>query len=605
MMRSPLEEGFNGPGMCFGSVQKKTAVWLIYTPVKSNINLVPEHARNILLDSHACMHYGPIVSTITSSFASPGKRRLRISLITKLTIGTSLILLVFMVSFAYINIATFKTMLLEAAISDADKLSETIIKTTHSDMLEDNRQRAYQMIQEVGTLQGVDHIRMINKSGYITFSTEKGEIGRYLDKTEAGCNMCHDIGEPKVQASTMNRSRVYLDKQGKQVVGMAKAIYNEESCYLASCHFHPPRQRILGVLDTIVSLENMQAMTDHYRNRTIFLTLLLLLSISFAITLFTHRLVNRPVKNLLTQTTRIARGDFNALVHNASFARDEMGDLSDAFNKMTLSLKSARMELEEWGKNLETKVTERTNEIKKMQAQLLRSEKLVSLGRLVAGITHEINNPLTGILMFANLIHGNPKLDPSLKNDTDVIINEAKRCAKIVKGLLDFSRESIPQKKPASLGQVMERTLSLIGPQSSFHHIDIIRDYQPDLPLIPIDENQIEQVFINMLLNAGQSMPGTGTITIKTYTENEYACLKITDTGTGIAEENMEKIFDPFFTTKSDKGTGLGLSVSYGIIERHGGKIEVQSKLNEGTSFVIKLPLCRSDEKPTASRPAG
>lgn len=531
---------------------------------------------------------------------------MRISLITKLTIGTSLILLVFMVLFAYINIATFKTMLLEAAISDADKLSETIIKTTHSDMLEDNRQRAYQMIREVGTLQGVDHIRMINKNGYITFSTESGEIGQYLDKTEAGCNMCHTIGEPKLQASTMNRSRVYVNRQGRQVVGMAKAIYNEESCYLASCHIHPPSQKILGVLDTIVSLHDMETLISYYRNRILILTVFLLLSISFAVTVFTHRLVNRPVKKLLAQTARIARGDFDSLVHNPSFARDEIGEFSEAFNQMTVSLKSARMELEEWGKNLETKVAERTSEIKKMQTQLIRSEKLVSLGRLVAGITHEINNPLTGILMFANLIHGNPKLDPSLKNDSAVIINEAKRCAKIVKGLLDFSRESIPQKKPASLGQVMERTLSLISPQSSFRHIDILRDYQPDLPFIPIDENQIEQVFINMLLNASQSMPGAGTITIKTYTENDqYACLRITDTGTGIAEENLGKIFDPFFTTKGDKGTGLGLSVSYGIIERHGGIIEVQSRLNEGTTFVIKLPLRQSDENPAPGGPAG
>src|SRR3989339_754969 len=435
-----------------------------------------------------------------------GARHLRISLITKLTIGTSLILLVFMVFFAYINIATFKTMLMEAAISDADKLSETIIKTTHYEMLEDNRQRAYQMIQ--------------------------------------------------------------------------------------------------GVLDTIVSLESMQTLISYYRNRIIVLTIFLLLSISFTIIFFTHRLVNRPVKKLLTQTTRITRGDFDVLVNNTS--RDEMGELSDAFNQMTASLKSARMELEEWGKNLEAKVAERTSEIKQMQTQLIRSEKLVSLGRLVAGITHEINNPLTGILMFANLIHSNPKVDLSLKNDTDVIINEAKRCAKIVKGLLDFSRESIPQKKPASLSQVMEGTLALIGRQSSFLNIDIVRDYQPDLPLIPIDEDQIEQVFINMLLNASQSMPEGGTITITTYTDKEeYACLKITDTGIGIAEENMEKIFDPFFTTKSDKGTGLGLSVSYGIIERHGGKIEVQSKMNEGTTFVIKLPLDPTDrEHPAASSPA-
>jgi two-component system NtrC family sensor kinase len=515
---------------------------------------------------------------------------LRISLIAKLTIGTSIILLVFMVFFAYINIATLKTMLLEAAISDADKLSETIIKTTHYEMLEDNRPRAYEMIQEVGTLQGVEHIRMINKSGTITFSTEKEEIGRYLDKTEAGCNMCHTSGEPKVQASTMNRSRVFFNRDGKQVVGMAKAIYNEKSCYLSSCHFHPPKQRILGVLDIIVSLENMHTLIGYYRNKIILMTILMLLSISLAITFFTHRLVNRPIKNLLTQTQRVAKRDLDARVENAS--RDEMGELAEAFNQMTASLKSARMEREEWGKNLEAKVAARTREIKQIQIQLIRSEKLVSLGRLVAGITHEINNPLTGILMFANLTCQSPHLDPALKSDIEVIINEAQRCAKIVRGLLDFSRESIPQKKPTSLNKVMDVTIALIGHQSSFHNIDILRDYQPDLPLIPVDENQMEQVFINILLNASQSMPNGGRIHIKTYTEDaEYACLQVADTGAGIREEDMGKIFDPFFTTKSDKGTGLGLSVSFGIIERHGGKIEVQSKVNEGTTFTIKLPL--------------
>ncbi|MHB8909367.1 MAG: sensor histidine kinase [Syntrophales bacterium] len=529
---------------------------------------------------------------------------MRISLISKLTIGISLILLVFMVFFAYINIATLKTMLLEAAISDADKLSETIIKSTHYEMLEDNRQRAYEMIQEVGTLQGVEYIRMINKSGNITFSTEKSEIGRYLDKTEVGCNMCHTSGEPKVQASTMNRSRIFFDRNGRQVVGMAKAIYNEKSCYVSSCHFHPPKQRILGVLDIIVSLENMHTLIDNYRKKIILLTVLLLLFISLAITFFTHRLVYLPVKKLLTQTKRIAQGDLDTLVQN--IPHDEMGDLSDAFNKMTVSLRNARIELEEWGKNLEGKVAERTREIKQMQTQLIRSEKLVSLGRLVAGITHEINNPLTGILMFANLTSQSPQLDPTLKKDMDVIINEAQRCAKIVKGLLDFSRESIPQKKSASLNKVMEDTLALIGRQSSFHNVEIVRNYQPDLPLIPIDENQMEQVFINILLNASQSMPSGGRIRIQSYIENEeYACVQISDTGAGISEENLGKIFDPFFTTKSDKGMGLGLSVSYGIIERHGGKIEVQSKVNEGTTFTITLPLSpQGKETLAASSPA-
>jgi two-component system, NtrC family, sensor kinase len=269
---------------------------------------------------------------------------------------------------------------------------------------------------------------------------------------------------------------------------------------------------------------------------------------------------------------------------------------------MTESLRSARNELEEWGKNLEAKVEERTREIKQIQNQLIRSEKLVSLGKLVAGITHEINNPLTGIMMFATLTGQNPKLDPALKSDIDVILAEAQRCAKIVKGLLDFSRESIPQKKSASLNNVMDNTLELVCRQSNFQNIDIVKDYKPDMPLFPIDSNQIQQVFLNMLLNAGQAMPKCGSIFITTYTEaDDYACIKITDTGEGIAEENIGKIFDPFFSTKSDRGTGLGLSVSYGIIERHGGKIEVQSKVNEGTTFIIKLPLSLQGQEPLAA----
>ncbi len=525
---------------------------------------------------------------------------MRISLITKLTISTSLILLVFVTLFAYINIATLKTLLLEAAISDADKLSETIIKSTHYQMLEDDRKRVYEMMQEVGTLQGVEHIRMINKSGFITFSTEKEEIGKFLDKKAEGCNMCHAAEEPKVHVSTMNRSRVFFDRKGKQVVGMAKAVYNEDSCFNSRCHFHSKKSRVLGVIDIIVSLDNMRTLAGFYRNKIVLLTVFLLLSICFAITFFTHRLVNRPVKNLLMQTKRIANGDLDATVK--SDVKDEMGELSMAFNNMTQSLKSARNELEDWGKSLEAKVEERTRQIKQIQVQLVRSEKMASLGKLVAGIAHEINNPLTGILMFAMLAGKNPKLDPVLKKDMDMIIAETQRCAKIVKGLLDFSRESIPQKKPSSVNAIIDETLSLISNQSSFYNIQITKDYAPGIPLIPLDNDQIKQVLFNMMLNASQAMPNGGNLFIETYMEDgQYACISITDTGYGIPEENVGKIFDPFFTTKSDRGTGLGLSVSYGIIERHNGTIEVQSSADSGTTFTIKFPLVSKGKESMAS----
>jgi two-component system NtrC family sensor kinase len=260
---------------------------------------------------------------------------------------------------------------------------------------------------------------------------------------------------------------------------------------------------------------------------------------------------------------------------------------------MTNNLKKARDELEDWGRNLEAKVEDRTREVKQMQAQLARSEKLASLGELVAGIAHELNNPLTGVLVFSSLIRKDEKLHPELQGDIDVIVHETERCATIVKGLLDFSRESIPRKEPSSLNQIMDRTLTLVGHQSFFHDIEIRKDYSGDIPDVLVDPNQIEQVFINMLLNASQAMNGKGVLAIRTRVgpDGRRASIDISDTGCGIPEENLNRIFDPFFTTKANKGTGLGLSVSYGIIENHGGEIEVQSRMGAGTTFTILLPL--------------
>jgi two-component system NtrC family sensor kinase len=233
-----------------------------------------------------------------------------------------------------------------------------------------------------------------------------------------------------------------------------------------------------------------------------------------------------------------------------------------------------------------------------MQAQLIRSEKLASQGELVAGIAHEINNPLTGILVYSSLITSDPKLDPDLKPDMETIVRETQRCASIVRGLLDFSRETPPQKKPLDMNQVIEESLNLVVHQSLFHDIVITKQYASDLPEFMADHNQIEQVFINLLLNAGQAMTGDGELTITTGLVAGGASVfaAIRDTGCGISEEHLGKIFDPFFTTKDQKGTGLGLSVSFGIIANHGGRIGVESVVGEGTTFTVILPLMGEEE---------
>jgi two-component system NtrC family sensor kinase len=515
---------------------------------------------------------------------------MRLSLITKLTLLTSLILVAFMALFAYVKLDTLRQLLVEEAASDADKLSETIIKTTHYQMLVNDLPRVYEMIREVGTQSGITHIRLINKSGRIIFSTDENEIGTFLDKNAQACNMCHAGQTPLLHATTMNRSRIFFDRSGKQVLGLAKAIYNEEKCYTAKCHFHTGSFRVLGVLDVIVSLDKMQALLKSYRDKMINMTFFLLLLVWICLTLCMQKMVNIPVRQLLQHAKRVGSGELGAAV--AITSRDEMGELAEALNEMTLKLKSSHNELEEWARTLEEKVRERTQELQRMQRQLIHSEKLASLGELVAGIAHEINNPLTGILVFSSLIKNDDKLDPTLKNDLETVIRETERCATIVRGLLEFSRESVPQKAWTSLNQVMDASLALVENQAQFQNITIHRNYSPAIPEFSADPNQLEQVFINMLLNASHAMPNGGTLRITTEMASDGKCLqvKIADTGCGIPEENMAKIFDPFFTTRQNGGTGLGLSVSYGIVNNHGGIIEVESAIGVGTTFTIRLP---------------
>jgi two-component system NtrC family sensor kinase len=227
-----------------------------------------------------------------------------------------------------------------------------------------------------------------------------------------------------------------------------------------------------------------------------------------------------------------------------------------------------------------------------MEEQLRRSEKLASLGTLSAGVAHEINNPLTGILLFASIMKSDKRLDPTLLPDMERIISETQRCAGIVKDLLEFSRESLPEIEVTALEAILDEVVTFFHKQPDFSNIIIRKDYGGDLPQISVDPNQIRQVFMNLVINAGHAMPYGGILEISTFrsVDGKYICAAIKDSGDGISEENLARIFDPFFTTKSE-GTGLGLSISYGIIENNGGKIEVKSRLGEGTTFTVMLPI--------------
>jgi two-component system NtrC family sensor kinase len=311
-----------------------------------------------------------------------------------------------------------------------------------------------------------------------------------------------------------------------------------------------------------------------------------------AVTYFLTRSLVRPLEDVVAVSKQIAAGDLSHRVHVTD--QSELGLLSSSFNAMLDRIHDMNTELEQWAKILEQKVAERTEQLVKTQAAMDRQQRLASLGQLAAGVAHEINNPLGGILTFATLAQEEVPKDSPLRGDIEEIVRQADRCRKIVQELLEFSRQREAHMAPRSINDVVTRTLGLLEKQASFHDIEIVRKIDPDAPVTIMDESQMQQVFMNIVLNAADSMNERGTLTVETGHDREHqeVFVRISDTGCGIPAEIREAIFDPFFTTKEPgKGTGLGLAVACRIVQAHGGHLEVDSEVGRGSTFRIVLPV--------------
>jgi two-component system NtrC family sensor kinase len=518
------------------------------------------------------------------------------SLISKYILRTGIVLLVTVSLFAFFNISTLKEIFLQDAKDDIETVSEIILHTTHFQMLKDNRPQVYEMINEVCSHEKIDRIRLFSTGGYVHFSNCEEEIGKGIEEINTPCEECNSEVFLPSNHPLGDSSRIFHNTEGEEILSVTTEIRNKSSCSTAACHVHPPDVRVLGFLEVQGSLANIGVQASSYRNSIATFGVTLLLLVIICLSWMTQSLVVNPVHDFLLHAQKVSNMELDSQLTLKS--NDEIGELSDAFNVMTLKLKEARDEYRELTETLEAKVIERTEQIANVSDQLVRSEKLASLGQLVAGIAHEINNPLAGILMFANMFADDKKLDDSQREDALTIVHETNRCADIVKRLLDFSRTSIPDKRLRSLSEIMESTLTLVSHHASVNDVEIVRHYGVNLPEIEVDPTQMEQVFINLVVNACHAMPlgGRMSIIMRADLKRDRLITNIKDTGQGISEENLGRIFDPFFTTKNQEmngisGTGLGLSVSYGIIENHGGQILVQSSPVYGTVFTVELPI--------------
>ncbi len=283
----------------------------------------------------------------------------------------------------------------------------------------------------------------------------------------------------------------------------------------------------------------------------------------------------RNVRDLAAASQEIAQGRTDARVEVRPGAADEITELAQTFNTMAQS------------------IAERDAQLQENARKMTESKKLATLGQLAAGIAHEINNPLGGIVMYSHMLREDLK-DAQNRENVEKIGHQADRCKKIVKGLLDFARQTKPERTESNINHVLKEGIALVMHQAMFRNIEIENDHTPSIPLVDIDVTQMEEVFVNIILNAAQAMDGKGKITTVTRLapDNSYIEIVISDTGPGISKEHVDKIFEPFFTTKEiGRGTGLGLSTAYGIVERHHGSIRVESEEGKGTSFFIRLPI--------------
>ncbi|WP_291271975.1 ATP-binding protein [Geothrix sp.] len=486
---------------------------------------------------------------------------------TRLILGAGLSTALVIGGMAVVILRSHTAQLLAERTRSADQLSETIKSATHFDMLENRRENLHRQIRSVGELQeeGIRKVRVFNKEGRIMFSSANEEIGTSLDIRGEACYACHAEGRPLERLEIQARARTFRAPDGTRVLGLINPIPNEPTCSTADCHAHSAKQSLLGVLDVNVSLAEVDREIAHSRAVIAASAILAMLAGSFILWWMNRRLVVEPVAALVAGTRRVGEGDLSTTIPVSG--RHELGELAGAFNAMTQRLAET-------------------------QGQLAQADKLASVGRLAAGVAHEINNPLTGVLSYASLLRKRMEGDASACEDLDVIVRETVRCRGIIRGLLDFARPTAPARKPMDLNEVVRRAVSVVMTQLSLNQVDLSLDLAAELPLAHADANQIQQVAVNLLLNAGDAI-GTegGTIRASTRSGPDGSIeLVIKDSGRGIAAEDLPRIFEPFYTTKGNHGTGLGLAVSWGIVEAHGGALEVQSEPGQGTQFTLRIP---------------
>jgi two-component system NtrC family sensor kinase len=547
------------------------------------------------------------ISTPPRNFHWFPRHWLRSTIYSRVILIIGLMTLFLFISFGLIYRSVHENQLNEVIMQSGNNVGSIVEGAMYHSMLENNKSELYNIIDVINTLPNIDEVNLYDGKNYLVY----GSFSLYDDLSNPDCINCHnDMNslfppteksyhifdkDSKCESTTFDKHRQLL---------IRTPIMNEPSCSTTECHAHDPEERILGSL--IIKMPLRQLDTAVQKSSIDFYVMAIISSIILLglLILLTTRKIKKPLNALIKASKDVASGQFNTRIDIGNNQLDDMRLVAVTFNDMLDNLQQATIELENWSQQLEYKVLKKTELLRSAQNELIQLERIASLGKLSASVAHELNNPLSGILIYTKLIAkqlSNVELYASKKESMlkhlSFVESETKRCGDIVRGMLNFSKKEQDNMVVLHLHQILAETYDLMSHPVKMTGISFITDFTATKDLIKCGANQIKQACVAIIMNASEAVSENGEIIMRTKNPDENTVsIEISDNGVGITEEVLLHIFEPFYTTKQGvSGIGLGLAIVHGIVQRHDGKIEVNSEPGKGTTISIILPL--SQEK--------
>lgn len=521
-----------------------------------------------------------------------------------ITISLFFLFIVFGMIFRSVNEDYMKTVIRE----NGNNIGYLVEGALYRSMLENDRSSLQSTLDVINSMTGIEDVNMYDKNNQLAYSSiNEGSV----DHNDPNCLSCHSDFAEMFAFKEKSYRIIDVDSEcsmnhnntENRYLMIKSPVLNSRSCYESSCHAHSKDDEVLGSLMIKMPLTGLDEALQKSTTDYFLMASLMTVALVIFLILFTRKTIQKPLHSLIDASIAVSEGNKSMRLEMPPKQLSDMRMVSSAFNDMLDNLQTATDELQNWSQQLEYKVQKKSEELGQAQNELFNIERIASLGKLSLSVAHEINNPLSGILIYTKLIQkqlNNQDIDPvkkvSMLKHLRLVENETKRCGDIVKGLLDFSRKDEDGFEPRHLHELLLDTFELMSHPMKIADISFLSDFSAANDLVNCSPNQIKQACIAILVNASEAVTENGEVVFRTVNPDEnHLRIEISDNGIGIAEEDISHVFEPFFTTKENKsGIGLGLAIVHGIIQSHKGRLGVKSERGKGTTMIITLPVIKA-----------